>query len=175
MKWRFNASFKGGGGAACPQDAAVIMQPIRKTRFCPGPEENGRGCSCERQPLDFARGPDPFDSAQGHPEPACGEPVEPVERMSLPAVSLSNPSNGRADGRFQIHSLALVATNQMLFPKRRARRKQRVGMRIRSTKGNEEPSAAPPQPNSIHGVHRHRKAPAFAQGFGPARTHPYLD
>jgi hypothetical protein len=29
--------------------------------------------------------------------------------MSVPAVSLSNPSNGRADGRFQIHSLALGA------------------------------------------------------------------
>ena len=46
--------------------------------------------------LGLARDPDPFDSAQGHPEPACGvadpelverELVEPVERMSL--------SNGR--------------------------------------------------------------------------------
>ena len=43
-------------------------------------------CCRERQPLDFARDPDPFDSAQGHPEP--------VERMSLLAVSLSKPSNG---------------------------------------------------------------------------------
>ena len=44
-----------------------------------------------------------------HSTPAQGHP-EPVERMSL--------SNGRADGRFQIHSLALVAPNQMLFPRR---------------------------------------------------------
>ena len=94
--------------------------PIRKTRFASDGKKPWLRGSCERQPLDFARSPDPFDSAQGHPEPACGvadpelverEPVEPVERMSV--------SNGRADGRFQIHSLALVATNQMLFPRRR--------------------------------------------------------
>jgi hypothetical protein len=30
----------------------------------------------------------PFDPAQGHPEPACGELVESVERMNL--------SNGQA-------------------------------------------------------------------------------
>jgi tRNA threonylcarbamoyladenosine biosynthesis protein TsaB len=47
--------------------------------------------SRERQPLDFARGPDPFDSAQGHPEPACGELVESVERMSLSNGSVDQP------------------------------------------------------------------------------------
>ena len=81
-----------------------------------------------RLSLDSARDLTHSTPAQGHPEPACGEPVEPVERMSL--------SNGRADGRFQIHSLALVATNQMLFP-RRARRMQRAGHPIHLTEGNE--------------------------------------
>ena len=67
-------------------------------------------CSCERQRA-ADRALTHSTPAQGHPEPACGvadpelverELVEPVERMSV--------SNGRADGRFQIHSLTLAAT-----------------------------------------------------------------
>jgi hypothetical protein len=42
-----------------------VPQPIRET--------------ARRQAPRHARGLDPFDSAQGHPEPACGERVEPVE------------------------------------------------------------------------------------------------
>jgi hypothetical protein len=80
--------------------ALFPRSPIRKTRFAGDGRKPWLRGSCERQPRPI-RGPDPFDSAQGHPEP--------VERMSV--------SNGRADGRFQIHSPALVATNQMLFPR----------------------------------------------------------
>jgi len=92
----------------------------RQNAYCFGREENVAWKKLRAPAPRLCSGPDPFDSAQGHPEPACGvadpelverEPVEPVERMSL--------SNGRADGRFQIHSLALVATTQALFPMRR--------------------------------------------------------
>jgi hypothetical protein len=78
---------------------AFLKRQTRTTRLCRRRTETRRLSSCERQPLDFARGPDPFDSAQGHPEPA--------ERMSL--------SNGRADGRRRTHSLALVATSKPRF------------------------------------------------------------
>jgi len=78
---------------------ACLKRQTRTTRLCRRRTETRRLSSCERQPLDFARGPDPFDSAQGHPEPA--------ERMSL--------SNGRADGRRRTHSLALVATSKPRF------------------------------------------------------------
>ena len=62
----------------------------------PAPEPFHKMGGREREPLDMpvrqaqgpersrgTRGLDPFDSAQGHPEPAGGEPVESVERMSL--------------------------------------------------------------------------------------------
>ncbi len=98
-----DSSFRSLALAATPS----TNSPLAGARSYPDGPPDLR--SHERQPLDLARGPDPFDSTQGHPEPARGvadpepvewEPVEPVERMSrfdkLKAPSLSRGlSNGR--------------------------------------------------------------------------------
>ena len=59
-----------------------------------------------RLSLDSARDLTHSTPAQGHPEPACGEPVEPVERMSL--------SNGQAGSYSSHQSVLEVASEDMV-------------------------------------------------------------
>jgi hypothetical protein len=78
---------------------AILCSPIRKTRFASDGKKPWLRGSCERQPLDFARGPELVERASGR-------------RLQI------HPPIRRAQGPEPVEGLALVATNQMPFPRR---------------------------------------------------------